>query len=130
MSGRNDRILTVLAVLGLVLAPAAAGAESFESIPQSFKATDFVPQKMTSGEGFTMGPTAENDGYINTYALTTDWGEIEAYGDFRLRVRLQEIVALKTLDEMSRAGQFGEGLKNGVLSPIEGAYALVTSPMR
>ncbi len=129
MSGRNDRILTVLAVFGLLLAPVAAAAESFESVPQSFKATDFVPQKMMSGEGFTMGPNAENDGYINTYALTTDWGEIEAIGDFRLRVRLQEITALKTLDEMSRAGEFGEGLKNGVLSPVEGAYSLVTSPI-
>ncbi len=129
MSGRNGRIFTVLAVLGLVMAPPPAGAESFESVPQSFKATDFVPQKMMSGEGFTMGPNAENDGYINTYALTTDWGEIEAIGDFRLRVRLQEITALKALDEMSRAGQFGEGLKNGVLSPIEGAYNVVTSPI-
>ncbi len=127
--GRSGGQRALLILLAGLLAPAAAGAADFEKVPQNFKATDFVPQKMMSGEGFSVGPEARNDGYINTYALTTDWGELEAVGDYRLRVRLQEIQALKTLDSMSRAGQFGEGLKNGVLSPIEGAYNVVTSPI-
>ena len=130
MRALEGRCLAALILLGgISLTAAAAGAAGFEKAPQTLKAATFVPPKLISGEGYRIGPTAETDGYINTYTLITDWGRIEAVGDYRLQVRLQEVRALRTLDSMSRAGQFGEGLKNGVLAPIEGAYNLLTSPI-
>lgn len=130
MSDLSRMPLSVLAVVLAAYLPATAmAAEGFEEPPQKFKAAQFLPAELMSGEGFTVEPEATNDGFTNSYDLTTDWGEVTAISDYRLRVRLQEIQALKTLDSMSRAGQFGEGLKNGVLSPVEGAYSVVTSPI-
>ena len=61
-------------------------------------------------------PDAVNDGYVTTYTLETEWGELKAVSDYRLRARIQEAKALKTLDEMSRAGVFGDALVEGVLA--------------
>ncbi len=52
-----------------------------------------------------------------------------AVSDYRLRARIQEVQALKALDEMSRAGVFGDSLRNGALAPIEGLVDLAKSPV-
>ncbi len=61
-------------------------------------------------------PDAVNDGYVTTYTLETEWGELKSVSDYPLRARIQEAKALKTLDEMSRAGVFGDALVEGVLA--------------
>ena len=77
MRALEGRCLAALIMLGgISLTAAAAGAAGFEKVPQTLKAATFVPPKLISGEGYRIGPTAETDGYINTYTLITDWGRI------------------------------------------------------
>lgn len=56
-------------------------------------------------------------------------GEVKVVSDYQLAQQIQEIQALLTLDKMSRAGLFGDGMKEGVLKPLRGAKALVTAPV-
>jgi hypothetical protein len=70
------------------------------------------------------------DGYSNTYFLRTGVGEVTATSDYQLAQTIQEIQALQTLDAMSRAGVFGDAMKEGVLAPFRGAKARVTSPVQ
>jgi hypothetical protein len=63
------------------------------------------------------------------YTLLTDVGKVHVVSDYQLQRQIAEIHALLALDEMSRAGLFGDAMKEGVLSPLRGAKALVTSPI-
>jgi hypothetical protein len=106
-----------------------AVAQDVVAPPLEVEAASFVPAALMKGEAYEVQPQAVNDGYLNRYRLETPWGEVDAYGNYRLRARIQEIQALQTLDAMSRAGVFGESLKNGVLAPVEVVVDLVTDPI-
>ena len=130
MTGRTGKPIAVLTFVLWSLLPATTiAAEAFEQPPLQLNAALIVPDELIVGEGYKIDPLVVNDGYSNTYTLTTDWGEVQAISDYRLRARIQEVQALVVLDSMSRAGVFGDALKAGVLSPIEGAKALVTAPV-
>lgn len=88
-----------------------------------------VPEGRMVGEGYKLDAMAFNDGYNNTYTLITEVGEVQAVSDYQLARQIQEVRALIILDEMSRAGVFGESMKEGLLAPFRGAKALVTSPI-
>jgi hypothetical protein len=120
------------AVLLMVAASPILAAEQkppFVQPPLQMEAAQLVPMELMAGEAYKVAPQATNDGYVNTYTLNTDWGEVTAVSDYRLRARIQEVHALKALDEMSRAGVFGDSLRNGALAPIEGLVNLVKSPI-
>ncbi|MEA2081083.1 MAG: hypothetical protein U9P00_14770 [Pseudomonadota bacterium] len=55
---------------------------------------------------------------------------MNAISDYQLARTIQEIQALQTLDAMSRAGVFGDTMKEGVVAPFRGAKALVPSPIQ
>jgi hypothetical protein len=82
-----------------------------------------------AGDGYKIDPVALNDGFSNTYTLATDFGQVQAVSDYQLARQIQEVRALLILDEMSRAGVFGDAMKGGVMAPVEGAKALVTDPV-
>ena len=118
-----------LSVVWLALAANGSADESFEEPPIELKAAEFVPEKLRSGKDYKLDSKVRNDGYTNSYRLATEWGELQAVSDFRLRARVREVEALRALDDMSRAGVFGDSLVDGALSPVEGAVALVTDPV-
>nr|NIS42701.1 hypothetical protein [Desulfuromonadales bacterium] len=97
--------------------------------PLDVKAAQFVSSDLMAGPNHEVQPTATNDGFVNTYDVGTEWGDVKAVGDYRLRVRVQEANALRALDDMSRAGIFGDSLVNGALAPVEAAVDLVTAPV-
>jgi hypothetical protein len=102
---------------------------AFVQPPLKLNAALVVPDGKMVGEGYKIDPVAFNDGYSNTYTLITEIGEVQAVSDYQLARQMQEIRALMILDEMSRAGVFGDAMKEGVLAPFRGAKALVTAPV-
>ena len=126
---------SVSRVLGLALVPltvwwhALASEIPVVKPPVELKAAKFVPGELMKGTVYQVQPTAVNDGYVTTYTLETDWGQVKAVSDYRLRARIQEVKALRTLDEMSRAGVFGDALVEGALAPVETVVDLVTEPV-
>jgi hypothetical protein len=130
MSGFWRKSVAVLTLAVSLLSSASVAAdEAFEQPPLELDAALIVPDELMVGEGYKIDALVVNDGYSNTYRLITDWGDVEAISDYRLRARIQEVQAMVVLDSMSRAGVFGDALKAGVLAPIEGAKALVTAPI-
>jgi hypothetical protein len=109
--------------------PALASEIPIVKPPVTLEAAKFVPGELMKGKVYHVRPDAVNDGYVTTYTLETEWGELEAVSDYRLRARIQETTALKTLDEMSRAGVFGDALVDGALAPIDAVVDLVTDPV-
>lgn len=110
-------------------AGALAADDAFVEPPLEVQAAQFVPGDLLAGPNHEVRPSASNDGFVNHYALSTEWGEVKAASNYRLRARIQEANALKALDEMSRAGIFGDSLVEGVLAPVDAAVDLVTDPV-
>jgi hypothetical protein len=123
------RILGVFLVVITACWPALASEIPVVKPPVELETAKFVSGELMKGKVYHVRPTAVNDGYVTTYTLETEWGELKAVSDYRLRVRIQEAKALKTLDEMSRAGVFGDALVEGALAPINAVVDLVTDPV-
>ncbi len=109
--------------------PALAAEIPVVKPPVTLEAAKFVPADLMKGDVHQVRPEAVNDGYVTTYTLDTEWGALDAVSDYRLLVRIQETRALKMLDDMSRAGVFGDALVNGALAPVETVVDLVTDPV-
>ncbi|MDJ0609605.1 MAG: hypothetical protein QNJ67_11570 [Kiloniellales bacterium] len=108
---------------------AGAWAQDIVKPPVDVEAKRFVSSVEMRGPNHQVKETASNDGFINTYTLTTEWGDATAVSNYRLSVRIREVNALKTLDEMSKAGVFGDALLNGALAPVKAVGDLVTAPV-
>ena len=125
-------LMAVVAASGLLLGAMealAAEAPPLQQPPIELNAADVVPGGKLKGVAHKIEPAVQNDGFVNTYTLQTEWGGMEATGNFHLMARIQEAAALQELDRMSRAGAFGDALKDGALAPIEGGKKLVTAPV-
>lgn len=109
---------------------AAAEKPAFVQPPLKLNAALVVPDGKMVGKGYKIDPEAFNDGYSNTYILVTEVGEVKAVSDYQLARQIHEINALMTLDEMSRAGAFGDGMKGGVVAPFHAAKALIAAPSK
>ncbi len=128
---RINNLLSAIALTATALGwqATAKAAPEYVKPPLKLNAALIVSDKMMVGKGYKMDPVAINDGYSNTYTLKTDVGEVKAVSDYQLRRQIQEINALLALEEMSRAGVFGDAMKEGVMAPVHGAKALVTAPV-
>ena len=112
-----------------ILAYDATENANYITPPLKLKTDLVVLEGKMEGKGYKITPEVINDGYSNTYTLETEFGEVKAVSDYQLARQIQEIRALIILDEMSRAGVFGDAMKEGVMAPIHGAKALVTEPV-
>ena len=74
------------AVVQEALSRNAAVSEDWETPPE-LAARDVVPDELFRGKHHEVRAEVINDGYLNYYRIDTDFGEMEAYGTFDLRVR-------------------------------------------
>ena len=124
-------LITGFIVVSLVWLGLATAAEkpAYVKPPIKINAAMIVPDGKMVGKGYKIDPEAVNDGFSNTYTLKTEVGDVQAISDYQLARQIQEVNALIILDEMSRAGVFGDAMKEGVVAPFRGAKALVTAPV-
>ena len=129
---KGHKIIGIVLVLVVWSAPtlwAADNQPAYENPPLELNAALIVPDGKMVGEGYKLDTVALNDGFSNTYTLTTDVGEAKAVSDYQLARQIQEMRALIILDEMSRAGVFGDAMKEGLIAPLRAGKDLVTAPV-
>jgi hypothetical protein len=107
---------------------AAAAAGGFEIHPQR-RASELWPAGFLSGPHYRVDERVVTVEFANHYAISSDFGDFEAYGDQRLRTRIQEIDALATLSEMSKTVEFAKAAGNALKSPFVATWNLVTDPV-
>ena len=130
----NSKFLAMLNMVALVaffyLFPSLGLAEPpIKNVPLMLKASEVLPADLLKGTNYTVKESVKNDGLFNIYELTTDYGPLTVQSTAKLKNRISELRALAAMDEMSQAGQFGEGLVEGVKAPVRGVANLVTSPI-
>jgi hypothetical protein len=98
-------------------------------MPVVLQAKDVLPKTLLKGKNYRVEGNVQNDGLINTYRLTTDYGPLRVESTAALMIRIMELNALVAMEEMDRKNVFGEAVVEGVKAPVKGAAAMVTSPV-
>ncbi len=115
------------AVTLTLVAAALAAAAVYES-PKAFRASDLLTPAQVKGPHHSVAPDVKLDGYLHVYAVTTDYGPVEAEGKSTLLTRLQEVGALAELDEVSKSKVFLQAAGTSVVNVGKGVSAAVSDP--
>src|SRR5690606_21406861 len=115
------------ALLAALLAPSIVSAQTFEQ-PPSFTAAKLPGLKVREAN-YTVRDPVRSDGLMRVYALDTPYGPVGVQGDRMLRIRLNELAALRQLETISGSDRFADALVNAGLSPIKYTGRLITNPV-
>lgn len=118
------RSLSIAIAAILIAAPFSQAAE-----PPPETTAKSVLGAEVKGENWTVAPTVRSDGFVRLYAVETPYGEFQVNGHRRMNERLQELRALKLLEEMSETRVFADAVANAGLAPIRFGRDLVLDPV-
>ncbi len=130
MNRTSKKIIYLISVVVFISFTLTAYSEnSFIQIPLQLKASNILSDTQIKGSNYQIDDAVINDGLINLYTFTSEYGEIEAEGTGELHMRIDEFRAISVMEEMDRQEIFGEALTTGLKAPVKGAKALVTEPV-
>jgi hypothetical protein len=107
----------------------ASQASEYTQPPVILDAQNVLPKNLLQGENYKVEAKVKNDGLINNYQLTTDYGPLTVESTAELLIRITELKALVIMEEMDRKKVFGDALVEGVKAPVKGVVELVKSPI-
>lgn len=114
-----------IAVAALIVA--APFSQAAEPSPETTAASALGAE--VKGANWTVAPTVRSDGFVRLYAVETPYGDFQVNGHRRMSERLQELRALKLLEEMSETRVFVDAVANAGLAPIRFGRDLVLDPV-
>jgi hypothetical protein len=109
--------------------PGAIAEPQFETAPV-LKAAEILPPELLKGEHHRVAEDVRTDGYLNYYAIDSDFGELVAEGTPLLRMRVREIEALAELEEIAKSDVFLEAAKEAGVDLGRGLWRGVSHPVR
>src|SRR5436190_14858817 len=126
MPGNRSRSLIVawLAVASTVLVGRAA-----DEPPPSFTASTLLAADVRTGPHHTVREPVRTEGYFHEFDIGSDYGELSAVGLSQLSIRLNEIRALASLDEVSRSEVFLKSAGGAVVNVGKSTVKVVTDPV-
>ena len=125
-------ISCTIIVLALTLMT-QAGAESLPMVqtpPIMIHASEVLPEGILVGPGYRIKDNVLNDGFINTYELESIYGLLKVESTALLMIRLNEIKALKRMEELKKSEIYKDSLKESAKGPLKTVKGLVTSPVK
>ena len=114
--------------LSTLFSPAIQASE-YTQPPVTLDAQNVLPKNLLQGKNYRVEAKVKNDGLINNYQLTTDYGPLTVESTAELLIRITELKALEIMEEMDRKKVFGDALVEGVKAPVKGVVELVKSPI-
>ncbi len=114
---------------GVLVFSAQESEPGFESVPIMLKSSDLLPADIMSGDNYRLEETVKNDGLINTYQLTTNYGPMEMESTEALLMRINELNALHHMEQLKQTSAFKDALVKGAKAPFYTAKGLVTEPV-
>ena len=82
------------------------------------------------GENYAIANPAGSDGLYRRYRLRTPYGNFSVQGDHMLRMRLNELAAVRQLEKIGQSEKFSQALLLAGLSPVTYAGKLLIDPAR
>src|SRR5262249_6742764 len=103
-------------------------ASGYEAAP-TLQASKVLPVELRSGAHFRVADKVANDGYINTYHLTSKFGTFTAVSTAMLAKRIGEVNALVVMEQVKGTTEFTNALKKAGSGVVGSAKNLVTHPV-
>ncbi len=124
------KLITIIVMVLTWMAPVAAESlPEIQTPPITLQASDVIPEVSLKGSNYQIGQTVENDGFINSYKLTTDYGPLTVESTALLMIRLNELKALHHMQELTQTKAFKDAVKEGVKGPFKTIKGVATSPV-
>lgn len=127
MQKHGFRIAALFSMMVTAALPLRASIPS-ENAP-TFKASDFLPEYVINNADYTISQVVPTSGLMGVFTLHTEFGDFECRGVEMLQIRLDELQALKQIEQLSRAKVFTDAAKGAVLAPVKVAVKIVSDPV-
>ncbi len=127
LAHRNLSLLSV-ALMGVALCGTTAAAAEFES-PTALNAKDVLPAELISSATHRVAPSVANDGFMNRFDVSSQFGALTASSNAELAKRVHELAVVAKLEQVSKSEEFAKHLQKGAERVIKGAEKLITNPV-
>ena len=107
----SSYLMALLLAVGASSVGVHAAQDGYE-IPPMLQASEIVPAAALTRENFEVEAEVVNDGIMNHYLVTSEYGEFAAYGNLDLAKLIHQIDAITELEEVSMSDQFLDALGN------------------
>ncbi len=101
-----------------------------QTTPAMLKASEVLPRDLLGGFNYRIEETVTNDGFINTYKLSTSYGPLTVESTALLLMRINELKALQHMEKLKKSKVFKQALKKGAMAPLNTAKGLVKEPVK
>ena len=110
------------------LSPHSSATAAYET-QSVFDARAILPPDVRKGSHHTVLDEVVPFRHTHRYRITSPYGQFEAYGGEMLKIRIQEIQAIATMDEeVNHIQSVAAGAKHAILSPFKFMLDLVNEP--
>lgn len=113
----------------LIVVSASANADESYELAADLTAAQILSPNLFSGEYHRVDDAVRSDGYLNYYVLRSDYGDFEVAGTTLLAVRVREVEALATLDDVSKTGVFIEAAADAGVGSLKSIKQFATHPV-
>ena len=118
-------VMDAALALTIYLAGAAHGYETAATL----QASKILPAELRSGADYRVDEKVSNDGYLNTYRITSKFGTFTAVSTAMMRKRIGEVNALVVMEKVKGTTEFTSALKKAGSDALGSAKNLVTHPV-
>jgi hypothetical protein len=115
------------AAAAAALATAVLAAAAYETPPVQ-KASRILPANLLSGEGFKVQNDVPTVGFMEQFTIDSDYGAYTVHGNDLVAGRVQEIAALRKLDEISQSEAFANAMGAAAKKTGKSVAHAVTNP--
>jgi hypothetical protein len=129
------RILFVFSLASILAAFSAFAQKQGYETPPVFKAGKLLDAKLQKGPHHEVQDEIKNNGYMNLYTISSDFGEFQVGGMRLLEKRVNEIYIIAKLKEIESSQVFMDASKKAgkdiATAPVRGAqkaYEIVSDP--
>ncbi len=113
---------------GLMIFSLPVPAESPYENPVLLQASQILEKDIVSGPHHRVDESVSNDGYLNTYTIHSDFGDVQVTSTAKLRKYVREINAVAKMKEIRSSDEFKKGMAEKAESVVAGTKALVSDP--
>ena len=106
----------------------AGAVEDYEK-PPVLQASKLLSKDVLKGKLHTVEEDVQNDGYLNTYTITSPLGTFKAVGTPLLHTRIHEIYAMDAMDKVNLGEEFGNSVVDGGKRFVKGVGSLFRDPL-
>lgn len=124
---RYTLFLLMLSTGILLFALPASGSGSYEAAA-TLRASQVLPQEVVHSKSYSIEEKVENDGFTNTYTVSSNNGKYTVRSNIGLFKLLLEIEAIEAMQRVEQSDVFVNSLKASGDATVEGIKKLVTDP--